>query len=171
MLYSPSGRKGHNNINVDYIEIEFKANTKIYAAQTSAKTSTNKEVGRYSIPFFIYFIFVEKGKKTQRHTRPHVIFLKGKNNKFGGLFKKKKKIEIDIYRDTGVRRGDKSLEFRSVFFFFGVSKTRKKRYATRRRRRKAISASGFGPSLPAAVASTCVYTYTYACACVHMVRH
>ena len=27
------------------------------------------------------------------------------------------------------------------------------------RRRKAISASGFGPSLPAAVASTCVYTY------------
>jgi hypothetical protein len=86
MLYSPSGRKGHNNINVDYIEIEFKANTKIYAVQTSAKTPTNKEVGRYSILFF-YFL-VGKGKKTQRHTRPHVIFLKGKNNKFGGLFKK-----------------------------------------------------------------------------------
>lgn len=33
-------------------------------------------------------------------------------------YSKKNKIEIDIYRDTGVRRGDKSLEFRSVFFFF-----------------------------------------------------
>ena len=42
-------------------------------------------------------------------------------------------------------------------------KTDPKIYA---RRRKAISASGFGPSLPAAVASTCVYTYACVCVCV-----